>query len=139
MTALANDARLRPAPSVQELRARAAALLARDRWPRERLLAHQQEALRALLRDAADRSPYYRELLGPVARAESLSLGDLPTLPKATLMEQWDRIVTDPRLQLLGVEQRLGGPDAGEPYLGEYRLFTTAGSRESASPGSPGS
>jgi phenylacetate-coenzyme A ligase PaaK-like adenylate-forming protein len=103
-------------------------LLARDRWTRDRLLAHQQAALRSLLRDAAARSPYYRKLLGPPARAERWRLDELPTLPKATLMAEWDRVVADPRLRLAELEERLRGPQAGEPYLGEYRLFSTAGS-----------
>jgi hypothetical protein len=57
-----------------------------------------------------------------------VELAELPTLPKATLIEEWDRIVTDPRLRLAGVEEQVAGPAAGELFLGEYRLLTTGGS-----------
>jgi phenylacetate-coenzyme A ligase PaaK-like adenylate-forming protein len=43
-------------------------LLSHDAWSRERLLALQQERLRSLLAGAVERSPYYRETLGPDAR-----------------------------------------------------------------------
>ena len=42
-------------------------------------------------------------------------------------MEQWDRIVTDPRLTLRAVEAHLAGPHCGELVLGEYRAFATGG------------
>jgi phenylacetate-coenzyme A ligase PaaK-like adenylate-forming protein len=54
-------------------------------------------------------------------------LSELPTLPKATLMDNFDRIVTDPRLRRAELEAHLSGPDAGQPYLERFRLFTTAG------------
>ena len=53
MSALADEARPRT-PSLEEIRVHAGALLARDGWSRERLLAHQQEMLRALLRGARE-------------------------------------------------------------------------------------
>lgn len=46
-------------------------LLARDRWSREELHAYQGERLRALIRHAVARSPYYRETLGPGAGTRS--------------------------------------------------------------------
>jgi phenylacetate-coenzyme A ligase PaaK-like adenylate-forming protein len=54
-------------------------------------------------------------------------LRELPTLPKATLMDNFDRIVTDPRLRRSELEAHLSGPAADQPYLGRYKLFTTAG------------
>jgi phenylacetate-coenzyme A ligase PaaK-like adenylate-forming protein len=115
-----------PTPADQ-LRALAGEQLARDRWSRDRLLAFQAERLRALIAHAVGASPYYRELLGPDAAHGDVPLEELPTLPKATLMERFDRIVTDPRLRLAGVEAHLAGPDAARPYLGRYRVFSTAG------------
>jgi phenylacetate-coenzyme A ligase PaaK-like adenylate-forming protein len=67
-------------------------LLARDSWPRERLLAFQRARLRETLAHAVAASPYYREALGP--DAPDRPLATLPTLTKATLMEQWERIVS---------------------------------------------
>jgi phenylacetate-CoA ligase len=72
-------------------------------------------------------SPYYRDLLGPDAASGEVPLSELPTLPKATLMDNFDRIVTDPRLRRAELEAHLAGPAADRPYLGRYRLFTTAG------------
>ncbi len=46
------------------LGARGAALLQRDRWSREQLVEYQRERLRALVRHAVRRSPYYRDVLG---------------------------------------------------------------------------
>jgi phenylacetate-coenzyme A ligase PaaK-like adenylate-forming protein len=42
-------------------------------------------------------------------------------------MDHFDRIVTDPRLRRAELEAHLSGPAADRPYLGRYRLFTTAG------------
>jgi putative adenylate-forming enzyme len=102
-------------------------LHARTSWSREQLLDHQRRALRDLVAYAATESPYYREALGELADDEDVALEDLPTLSKSTLMDEWDRIVTDPRLRLDDVEAHLeaGSP---EPYLEEYRVFTTGGS-----------
>src|SRR5262245_29471716 len=106
--------------SRDELLARVGALLARDRWSRERLLEHQRDALAALLHDAAERSPYYSDLLGPPARAETLALEDVPILTKPALMEHWDAVVSDPRLRLAEVEKGCV-PDG-------YRVYSTSGS-----------
>jgi phenylacetate-CoA ligase len=54
-------------------------------------------------------------------------LQELPTLPKATLMDNFDRIVIDPRLRRAELEAHVSGPDAGRPHLGRYRVFSTAG------------
>ena len=118
-----------PAPSAQAERQRALAgeQLARDRWSRDRLLAYQGERLRALIAHAVAASPYYREVIGPDAASGDVPLQELPTLPKATLMDNFDRIVTEPRLRRAELEAHLVGPGAGRPYLGRYRLFTTAG------------
>jgi phenylacetate-CoA ligase len=109
------------------LHALAGEQLARDRWTRDRLLAWQGERLRALLRHAATASPYYREVLGPDAAGGEVPLAELPTLPKATLMDNFDRVVTDPRLRRDQVEAHLAGADPGRPVLGRYRVFATAG------------
>jgi hypothetical protein len=104
------------APSAQagRLRALAGEQLARDRWSRERLLAYQGERLRALIAHAVAASPYYRAVLGPDAASGEVPLEELPTLPKATLMDNLDRIVTDPRLRRADLQAHLAGlRDAG--------------------------
>ena len=123
MTAVAATAVDPLAPAT--LGANATALLQRDRWSRERLVDYQRERLRGLIRHAVEHSPYYRAALGP--GAERARLTDLPTLPKRVLMEQFDRIVTNRRLRLPELEQFLARADAGALFLGEYRIFSTAG------------
>ena len=88
--------------TADRLRTLAAEQMARDAWSRDQLLAHQQERLRALLAHAREHSPYYRERLDG-------DFASLPTLSKATLMEQWDRIVCDPRLRRDEVAEHAAG------------------------------
>jgi phenylacetate-coenzyme A ligase PaaK-like adenylate-forming protein len=111
------------APEV--LQAHARELLQRDTWSRERMLEHQRVRLRALIRHATTSSPYYRETLGP--GAENAELTDLPTLSKPRLMEEFDRVATDPRLRLADAEPFLDEADSGALHLGEYRIFSTSG------------
>lgn len=120
VAAASNDAL---APQTLALRARE--LLARDRWSREQLEAYQRERLRALIRHAVERSPYYRLTLG--AGAEDAELSELPTLTKPELMERFDDIVTDTRLRLADVDPFLAHADDGALYLGEYLVFSTSG------------
>jgi phenylacetate-coenzyme A ligase PaaK-like adenylate-forming protein len=129
MTSAAAPAETLLAPS--SLAGRARELLAHDGWPRDRLAEYQRERLRSLVRHAVGHSPYYREVLGPDAAAADLR--DLPTLPKPRLMEELDRIVTDPRLRLDELDSFLQAADAGERFLGEYRVFSTSGT--SGAPG----
>jgi len=102
-------------------------LLAHDAWPREQLLAHQRTRLRVLLEHAVTSSPYYRRTLGP--NAPEAPLDELPTLPKATLMERFDEIVCDSRLRLDDLKAHMEtGAEAVRPFLGEYRVASTSGS-----------
>jgi phenylacetate-coenzyme A ligase PaaK-like adenylate-forming protein len=116
-----------PEPATDPIRL-AGELFARRSWSRERLLSHQRRALRALVAHAATESPYYRETLGSLANEDEVSLEDLPALPKSVLMDEWDRVVTDPRLRLADVEEYLTRDGLPEPFLGEYHVFTTGGS-----------
>jgi hypothetical protein len=47
----------------------------------------------------------------------AVRLERLPTLPKETLVDEFDRIVTDPRLRLVELEEHMHGPDAGDLFL----------------------
>ena len=101
-------------------------LAERERWPRERLARFQQQRLDELVRHAIAHSPFYRERIGrPTGPVE---LGRLPTLEKATMMEHFDELVTDPRLrrdELLAHVETLTGDAL---HLGRYRAMTTSGS-----------
>lgn len=100
-------------------------LLERDRWSRDDLLAYQGERVRKLVRHAVAESPYYREALGTDAADRPLS--ELPTLSKATLMAEFDRVVTDQRLRLDDLRAHLGSTDPSQSFLGAYRVATTSG------------
>jgi hypothetical protein len=104
-------------------------LLERDRWSRDHLLAHQEERVRALIRHAVSKSPYYREALG--ADAVERPLAELPTLSKATLMAEFDRVVTDQQLRLADLRAHLSGSDPSQSFLGDIawrrRLARPAG------------
>jgi phenylacetate-CoA ligase len=102
-----------------------AELMERDRWTRNDLLAHQAERVRALLTHAVNRSPYYREALG--ADAAERPLAKLSTLSKATLMAEFDRVVTDPRLRLADLRSHLAGEDPSQSFVGAFRVATTSG------------
>ena len=103
-----------------------AELLRRDGWGRAALLDFQRDRLSRALRHAATASPHYRHAIG-MAVGDGASLADLPALTKRELMDNWDRIVTDPRLRLRDVERHLGSPRAGALILGEYRAYATGG------------
>jgi phenylacetate-CoA ligase len=102
-----------------------AELMERDRWTRDDLLAYQQERVRALVKHALTKSPYYREALG--ADAAERPLAELPTLSKATLMAEFDRVVTDPQLRLADLRAHLASADPSQSFLGAYRVATTSG------------
>jgi phenylacetate-CoA ligase len=103
---------------------RSRALTARERWPRERLERFQQARLEALVRHAAERSPFWAERL-PRGRVR---LDELPTLEKAEMMERFDDLVTDRRLRRDELLAHLDAIDRDELYLDEYRVMATSGS-----------
>jgi phenylacetate-CoA ligase len=105
--------------------ARARKLLAIDGWSCKRLVELRRERLRDLVAHAVESSPYYREALG--AEAASAELADRPTLSKPLLMEEFDRIVTDPRLRLEDVRTFVERGEAGEAFAGAFRAFGTSG------------
>jgi phenylacetate-coenzyme A ligase PaaK-like adenylate-forming protein len=114
--------------SVDRERARAASMemLERERWPRERMLEYQHRRLDEAVRHAIAHSPYYREALGAVPDG-NIDLQQLPILTKATLMAEFDRVVTDPRLRRADLERHVSSERAGESLLGQYRVVGTGG------------
>jgi phenylacetate-CoA ligase len=110
----------------ERAQALAAEMLDRERWPRERLLAFQRRRLREVVRHARVHSSYYRRVIGDVGKDE-VRLDKLPILTKATLMAEFDRIVTDRRLTRADAEQHLAGDRAGDLLFGEHRVFASGG------------
>lgn len=99
----------------------------REGWSRDELEAHQRERLGALVRHAVARSPFYRERYAGLDTHGDVDLQALPTLDKATMMGNFDRLVTDDRLRLADVERHLAGLESDAYYLDGYRAMTTGG------------
>jgi phenylacetate-CoA ligase len=105
---------------------RTAELVARNAWPRQRLIEFQHDQLRRLLQHAVASSPYYRDLFGDLV-ARNAPLHEFPVTTKAMLMANFDRIVTDQRVSRVLVERHLNSEQVGAPLLGEYRVAATGG------------
>ena len=103
----------------------------RLRWDRERIEAHQLDALRSLLAVALERSPFHARRLAGVDPA-TFRLADLPSLPvmtKAEMMASLGDVFTDRRLTPALVEDALARTaDKPVPILGSYLAFTSGGS-----------
>ena len=108
---------------VSLLRARSV-LASHDRWTREELIAHQASGLAELRAFARARSPFYREFHRGLGNAP---LEELPVLSKATLMERFDELVTDPAVRLKDVEAHLTSAGPTDLFRGRYRVAATGG------------
>src|SRR5262245_16579286 len=99
-------------------------LAERERWPRERLEAFQQQRLRELARHARENSQFWRARLPH----ERLELSQLPVLTKTELMQHFDELVTEPCLRRDDLLEHLARINDDALYLGEYRVMTSSGS-----------
>jgi phenylacetate-coenzyme A ligase PaaK-like adenylate-forming protein len=77
---------------------------------------------------AISQSAFYGKLYSHIDTSKGVVLNDLPIIDKATMMENFDRFVTDPRLKLVDLQAHIRQLTRDEYYLGEYRVFTTSGS-----------
>jgi phenylacetate-CoA ligase len=84
-------------------------------WPLERLWELRDRRLRDLLRHAREHSDWHRDRLRAVdvGRMRGADLRELPTMTKADLMANWDRIVCHPRLTLAMANRHLAAVSAG--------------------------
>jgi phenylacetate-CoA ligase len=89
----------------------------------------REKRLRALLKHAVERSPYYRERFAGLD-VSRCGLSELPTLSKAEMMENFDELVTDPRLRKAELSEFVDNPvNLGRYYLGKYGVSHTSGSQ----------
>jgi phenylacetate-CoA ligase len=65
--------------------------------------------------------------IGRDALGADVALDELPTLSKATLMEQFDRVVTDPRMCRAAVEAHATGNDPAALVARRCHVFSTSG------------
>ncbi|MFB3924624.1 MAG: phenylacetate--CoA ligase family protein [Syntrophales bacterium] len=103
-------------------------LKAREKWTREELLHFQARQLKSLVGHAARHSLFYKELYRHLRSDGPVRLEDLPVLDKRTMMEHFDRLVTDPRLKISDIHRHIERVEDDAYYLDEYRILTTAGS-----------
>jgi phenylacetate-CoA ligase len=101
--------------------------LARERWSRDELDAYQRRQLGALVAHASTRSRFYERHYGGSIGAAEVELQRLPPVRKAAWMEAFDDVISDPTLQLAGVEAHLAALQGDQLYLGEYRIMASSG------------
>jgi phenylacetate-CoA ligase len=99
-----------------------------EHWTRAQILELQQQRLTALVRHAVSSSPFYRHWYGPTLSDAEIALEELPVLSKASMMENFDSLVTDRRLRLADLERHVGGLTGDDYYRGQYRVLVTSGS-----------
>ncbi|MDX2138621.1 MAG: phenylacetate--CoA ligase family protein [Chloroflexota bacterium] len=100
-----------------------------EKWTREQIEIHQSRRLAALRAYAYQHSPFYQQFH---AGQYDKPLRELPILTKKEMMGAFDGFVTDRRIRLAEVQQRLSQP-ADDLYLNRYLVNATSGST-----GSPG-
>lgn len=103
-----------------------------DRWTRAEVKRHQQLSLNEIARHAARHSAFYRELYSGLDLDRDIDLRRLPVMDKQAVMENFDRLVTDPRLKLRDLEAYVGQSAGGQQLpdssvLADYRLLSTTG------------
>jgi phenylacetate-coenzyme A ligase PaaK-like adenylate-forming protein len=111
-------------------RARLPEHLARLDCSKEELHARRERGLRETLAKAKERSPWHRARLAHVD-VETVTESDLPSIPAMTkqdLMENFDGILTDPRLSHAVVEQHLAALSDDAYLFDEYHTVASGGS-----------
>jgi phenylacetate-coenzyme A ligase PaaK-like adenylate-forming protein len=98
-------------------------------WTAQQLRRAQDEGLRDLVATAIKRSPWHRERLGDldVAGLRAADLEGLPVMTKRDLMENFDDIVTDGRIDRATCERHLGAA-ANAYLLDEFHVVASGGS-----------
>ena len=94
-------------------------------WSRPALEAHQSRSVHSLRRFAQERSPFYQRYHRGL---ENRPLPELPILTKATLMENFDDVVTDRSLRLADLEEYLRLDAPPRLFRSRYVVLATSGS-----------
>ena len=98
-----------------------------DRRPRDRIAAVQDMRLKALVRTAKEKSPFYQKLYAGIG--EDFHLADLPPVSKPELMAHFDDVVTDRGITMARIDDFTQDPDhIGRMIDGRYLIFRTSGS-----------
>ena len=101
-------------------------------WPIEKLHALRDQRLRSLIRVAKQYSPWHAARLRHIdpEKISGNDLSDIPIMTKTDLMEHWDDIVTDRKLNLDLANRHIKHiSEHGPAYLlDEYHVVTSGGS-----------
>ena len=101
-----------------------AQLRTHDGWTRDEVLTYQARRLADLRAHATANSPFYRDLHRGL---EGAPLSALPVVTKASLMDRFDDLVTDPDVHLAEVERYLATASATDRFRDRYRVAATGG------------
>jgi phenylacetate-CoA ligase len=108
---------------------RTLALNGARRFDPARLARVQGRRLRALVRLAVERSPFYREKYRGID-LDRFDLADLPPTNKGELMANFDRAVTDPSVRRADLERFVDDPaNVGSLFQGRFAASHTSGSQ----------
>jgi phenylacetate-CoA ligase len=104
--------------------------LGRIDWTADRVADERGRALRALLAIAVARSPWHRERLAAIDPGgfSEPHVASLPVMTKTDLMDNFDQLVTDPRLTRELCERHLEEAAADAYLLDQYRVVASGGS-----------
>jgi phenylacetate-CoA ligase len=105
--------------------------LGRIEWTADRVADERGRALRSLLATAVARSPWHRERLSGIDPGgfSEADVASLPVMTKTDLLDNFDDLVTDPRITRELCERHLEEAAAGGGYLlGQYHVVASGGS-----------
>jgi phenylacetate-CoA ligase len=99
-------------------------------WSWDRLREHRTERLRDLIRKAKQGSAWHRAHLADVnpETVDEDVLRELPVMNKDDLMEQFDEIVTDPRVTLRAANAHIGALSSDAYFIGDLHAVASGGS-----------
>ncbi len=99
------------------------------RMESEQVARVQRRRMRALVRRAVERAPYWREKYRGID-LDRFTLADLPPSNKSELMARFDETVTDPAIRRGDLERFVDDPaNEGRLFLGRYVPSHTSGSQ----------
>ena len=96
-----------------------------ERWTSDQLEAYQAKKLSRLREFAYAHSPFYQRFHKGLFDSP---LAELPVLAKATVMENFDELVTDPAIRLKDVRTHMANDREGKRFLNRYWVTATSGS-----------
>jgi phenylacetate-CoA ligase len=99
-------------------------LVRRDRWSKERLRHHQEQAFASLRDFALSRSPFYRRFHKGLERAP---LSALPSLSKSEYLASFDALATDRSIKLADVAAFAGHMGVADRFRERYQVVATSG------------